>query len=230
MPENNVGLQAVTSHIKTGNPGIVSSFFVVFKFAFDIAISLLLLPALFFVCLITMILNPTLNPGKLFYTQDRVGKDTNVFKIYKLRTMSGNIENTKFATDETARITALGKFMRDIHVDELPQILNVLLGDMSLIGPRPEQIEFFKEYAKNIQGFDLRQSIRPGISGLAQLRYGYTDCPVGARQKLKWDITYINQLGFAQEADILLQTTRYVFQRIMKALIQLKKNLWKQLT
>jgi len=223
MIENNVSFQAITSRIKTGNPGIFLPNFAVLKLVFDIAISLLLLPVLFFVCLITMILNPIFNPGKLFYTQDRVGKDKNIFKIYKLRTMSGNTESTKLATDETTRITPLGKFMRDIHVDELPQILNVLLGDMSLIGPRPEQIVFFKEYVKNIQGFDLRQSIRPGISGLAQLRYGYTDCPVGARQKLEWDITYINQLGFAQEADIFLQTARYVFRCTLKALIQLKK-------
>ena len=113
--------------------------------------------------------------------------------------------------------------MRDIHIDELPQILNVLLGDMSLIGPRPEQPAFFQNYTQSIEGFALRQSVRPGVSGLAQIRYGYTDCHVGAQRKLKWDLEYIQDQGFRTEARIYLRTYTYVFPRIGKRLITLVK-------
>jgi lipopolysaccharide/colanic/teichoic acid biosynthesis glycosyltransferase len=224
VPNDTVIFEDISDTAVFIKPAANRACFYACKRTLDIAVTLLLIPSLLFVCLIALVLNPFLNPGKLFYSQNRVGKDKTIFKIYKLRTMLGGTENTRFATDETGRITSLGKFMRYIHVDELPQILNVLIGDMSLIGPRPEQIEFFNEYAANIQGFDLRQSVRPGISGLAQLHYGYTDCLVGARLKLKWDIDYINRLGLAQEVDIFLKTARYVFQRIIKAFIQLEKT------
>ena len=109
-----------------------SAVFLFYKRSVDIITSLILLPIIALICIIALILNPFLNRGKLFYTQERVGKDNIVFRMFKLRTMQGNSENIKFATEETPRITPLGKFMRDIHIDELPQILNVLLGDMSL--------------------------------------------------------------------------------------------------
>ena len=197
--------------------------FAVFKRAIDIITSLILLPIIVVICALALILNPFLNRGKLFYTQKRIGKNNTIFRIYKLRTMQGGSEDTKFATEEKSRITPLGKFMRDIHVDELPQIVNVLLGDMSLIGPRPEQPEFFQNYAQSIQGFTQRQTVRPGLSGLAQLRYGYTDCPVGAKRKLKWDLEYIRHQGFALETQIYLRTFVYVFPRIGKRLLGLVK-------
>lgn len=108
--------------------------------------------------------------------------------------------------------------MRGTHIDELPQILNVLRGEMSLIGPRPEQLEFFYNYARSISGFTLRQTVRPGISGLAQLRCGYTDCNVGAQRKLKWDIEYIQRQSFKLEMYIFLKTLIYLFPRIPKRL------------
>jgi len=197
--------------------------FMFFKRSIDIVTSLILLPIIVAVCALALILNPFLNRGKLFYTQKRIGKNNTVFRIYKLRTMQGGSDDTKFATAESARITPLGRFMRDIHVDELPQIVNVLIGDMSLIGPRPEQPAFFQKYAQSIQGFSQRQTVRPGVSGLAQLRYGYTDCPVGAKRKLKWDLEYIRHQGFALEIQIYLRTFVYVFPRIGKRLLGLLK-------
>lgn len=194
-----------------------------YKRSIDISTSLILLPILAIICFLALILYPFLNSGRLFYVQTRVGKNNVEFQIFKFRTIQNEVGKTKFATKENARITPLGKFMRDIHVDELPQIVNVLLGDMSLIGPRPEQSEFFQKYVQSIQGFTIRQSVRPGISGLAQLRYGYTDCTVGARRKLKWDLEYIRCQGFGLESMIYLQTFVYVFQRIGRRLINLIK-------
>lgn len=200
-----------------------STLFLIYKRTIDIITSLILLPILAVICLIALILNPFLNRGKLFYTQERVGKNNSLFRIYKLRTMQSGPENTKFATNENTRITPLGRFMRDIHVDELPQILNVLMGNMSLIGPRPEQPAFFENYVQSIKGFALRQSVRPGVSGLAQIRFGYTDCHIGARHKLNWDLEYIQHQGFRMEVQIYLRTYAYVFPRIGKRLITLIK-------
>ncbi|PCH98394.1 MAG: capsular biosynthesis protein [Rhodobacteraceae bacterium] len=200
---------------------VASLTFRIFKRGIDLATSLLFLPIILGVCLIALVLNPFLNRGKLFFSQKRVGKDNKIFSIYKLRTMQNQGSGNKFATEENARITPLGKFMRDIHIDELPQMINVLLGDMSLIGPRPEQPEFFEEYAQSIPGFSTRQSVRPGISGLAQLRWGYTDSDVGARKKLRWDIEYIKRQGFKIETKIYLGTIAYIFPRIGSRLLRL---------
>ncbi len=198
-----------------------SKAFLCFKRSLDIVTSLMILPIVVAVCIIAFILNPFLNSGKLFYTQERVGKNGIIFRIYKLRTMQGGCDDAKFATEECSRITPLGKFMRDIHIDELPQIINVLMGNMSLIGPRPEQLEFFKNYAQNIQSYSLRQTVRPGVSGLAQIRYGYTDCDVGVRLKLKWDLEYVRNQNFSLEGRIYLQTFAYVFPRVGKRLFGL---------
>lgn len=197
--------------------------FLIFKRIIDIVTSLTLLPIILILCAVALVLNPFFNRGKLFYTQKRVGKNNNIFQIYKLRTMQGGSADTKFATEENSRITSLGRFMRDIHVDELPQIVNVLIGDMSLIGPRPERPEIFQNYAQSIQGFAKRQSVCPGISGLAQLRYGYTDCRVGAKHKLKWDLEYIRHQGFALDTQIYLWTFAYVFPRIGRRLLSVIK-------
>ncbi len=192
-----------------------SVIFLIYKRSFDVLTSLILLPILIIICIIAFVLNPFLNPGWLFYKQNRVGKNNRVFQIYKLRTIQKNY------VDNRPLITRLGQFMRDIHIDELPQIINVLLGDMSLIGPRPEQPEIFHNYAESIHNFTRRQSIRPGISGLAQLKHGYTDCHLGARKKLKWDLEYIRYQGFGMDHQIYLHTYAYVFPRIGKCLIGL---------
>lgn len=195
-----------------------SIIFLIYKRLFDIITSLILLPILVIICIIALVLNPLLNSGRLFYKQERVGKNSRIFQIYKLRTIQKN------CADNNPLITRLGQFMRDIHIDELPQIINVLFGDMSLIGPRPERPEFFHDYAESIQNFKRRQSVRPGISGLAQLRYGYTDCHVGAQKKLKWDLEYIKHQGFGMDNQIYLHTYAYVFPRIGKCLIALVRS------
>jgi len=196
--------------------------FLVFKRLLDIITSIFILPMLAFVCIVALILNPFFNPGRLFYTQKRIGLHNKPFILYKLRTMQGANETELFATQETTRITRLGRFMRDIHIDELPQILNVFLGTMSLIGPRPEQPQFFEKYKNSIVNFEVRQTIKPGISGLAQLKSGYSDDLASARRKLKWDIQYIQNLNLKMELHIYIETYKYIFTRIAKKLLRLR--------
>jgi lipopolysaccharide/colanic/teichoic acid biosynthesis glycosyltransferase len=225
MPRDSSDLEFFYDQQLYHNMSKPSTGFLIYKRTVDVVTSLILLPIMAVICLVVLLLNPFFNRGKLFYSQPRIGKNNKVFQIYKLRTMQSkrDCENPKFATEEDARITPLGRFMRDIHIDELPQVVNVLLGDMSLIGPRPEQPEFFQRYAQSIQGFSMRQSVRPGISGLAQIRWGYTDCHVGARNKLKWDLEYIQRQGFGLEGQIYLKTYGYIFPRIGKQLLALIK-------
>lgn len=187
-----------------------SRLFLTFKRTVDILTALTLLPVLGVVGLIVWVLNLFFNRGPLFYSQSRVGKSGQTFRILKFRTMIGKNELSKFATDEDCRITPFGRFLRDIHFDELPQIINILRGEMSLIGPRPEQLSFFERYSNSIDNFALRQTVRPGISGLAQLRSGYADNEVSARRKLRWDLEYIQKQGFRIEAYIYLKTMAYL--------------------
>ena len=122
----------------------------------------------------------------------------------------------KFATQEQGRINRLGWFLRSTRIDELPQIINVLKGEMSLVGPRPEQVDFYHSYEGAIPGYARRQIVRPGITGLAQLKYGYTSDEAGTVRKLKWDVTYINEQGFVLETAIIVQTCFFILGRLLR--------------
>jgi lipopolysaccharide/colanic/teichoic acid biosynthesis glycosyltransferase len=224
MPRDTVSTEYLFEEQFIAEFGKPSFGFAIFKYTIDIITSLFLLPITIVVCALVLILNPFLNRGKLFYIQERVGRNKAVFRIYKLRTIQSGSDNTKNSTEKKSGITPLGKFMRDTHIDELPQIINILSGEMSLIGPRPERPKLFQNYAQNIQGFTCRQSVRPGISGLAQIRYGYTECLIGAKHKLKWDLEYIRHQGFTLEIKIYLRTLIYIVFRIGKRLIGLAKS------
>ena len=106
--------------------------------------------------------------------------------------------------------------MRRTRVDEVPQILNVIRGEMSVIGPRPEQVAFTEEFKEHIPGFGLRLLVKPGISGLAQLKLGYTDDVRGAARKLNWDMVYISRMGFAMECYIVGATFGFVMRRLAR--------------
>lgn len=129
--------------------------------------------------------------GPIFYSQVRVGKDGKDFKIIKFRTMIENAEaqtGAVLASKNDPRITWLGRFLRASHVDELPQLINVLKGEMSFIGPRPERPQFVNEYNETIQEYAERHSVKPGITGLAQICLPYDATP---QDKLKYDLFYI---------------------------------------
>lgn len=144
--------------------------------------------------------------GPMFYSQLRVGKNGKLFKIYKLRSMvvHQELDNTSTWTEENdPRITRVGKVIRKLRIDELPQFLNILKGEMSLIGPRPERPDLTKSFISQIEGFEKRLMVKPGITGLAQVNGGYDHTP---EQKLEYDLTYINEFGFRQDLHIFFKT------------------------
>ena len=188
------------------------------KRIFDIILSLLLLPLLFTIAVILLICNLLFNPGRLFFIQKRMGKNCKYFFAFKFRTMT-DIKQINRRYDEpieTNRITPLGGILRKMRIDELPQILNVLKGEMSLIGPRPDYYEHAIEYLKNVEGYRERHVIRPGITGLSQIRLGYAEGLEATSKKTSVDNYYIMNVGYKLELKIILNTIFIVFRGLGK--------------
>lgn len=145
------------------------------------------------------------SPGPVIYAQRRVGKDGRVFQIYKFRSMYTDAEarGAQWAQDHDPRVTPFGQFMRKTRLDEIPQFWNVVKGDMSLIGPRPERPAFCDEFEKRIHGWHYRTLVRPGISGLAQVTGGYDLLP---KEKVQLDLRYIETRSIHQDLLLMLKT------------------------
>ena len=186
----------------------VNKLFWINKRIFDIILSLLLLPLLFIIAIILSVFNLFLNPGRLFFIQKRMGKNCEFFFAIKFRTMTHIEEITRKYNDpvEVNRITPLGRVLRNMRIDELPQILNVLKGDMSLIGPRPDYYEHALEYLENVKGYRERHTIRPGITGLSQIRLGYAETLAETSKKTSIDNYYIKNVGYIIELKIIVNT------------------------
>ena len=178
------------------------------KRLFDIFICVLLIPLLFIISIIILFFNLFFNPGSLFFIQERMGKNCCVFFAIKFRTMVPVKEITRKYDDpiEEDRITPFGKILRKIRIDELPQILNVLKGDMSLIGPRPDYYIHALEYLKNVKGYRERHIIRPGITGLSQIRLGYAEGLEATARKAYVDNYYIQNVNYIIELKIIGNT------------------------
>ena len=148
------------------------------------------------------------NRGKLFYTQDRIGKNGVPFKILKLRTMIKNAESNGavFTTSNDSRITAFGKFLRKARMDEFPQFLNILKGDMAVIGPRPERPVFVNEIAEVMPFYETRHVVKPGLTGWAQVNYSYGETIEDSLIKLQYDLYYIKHRSIFLDINIVLKT------------------------
>lgn len=148
------------------------------------------------------------NKGPLFYTQERVGKNGKIFKIYKLRSMITNAEKegAVFATVNDVRITAFGKFLRKSRLDEVPQFINVLKGEMAIIGPRPERPIFVEEIAKMMPFYQTRHIIKPGLTGWAQVSYSYGETLQDSLIKLQYDLYYIKHRSIFLDFSIVVKT------------------------
>ena len=148
------------------------------------------------------------NRGKVFYKQERIGKNGIVFSILKLRTMTKDAEvlGPQYAQKNDYRITRFGKFLRRSRLDEIPQFVNVLKGEMSLIGPRPERPVFVKDLSKLIPFYETRHIIKPGLTGWAQVMANYGDCYDDSLEKLQYDLYYIKHRGIFLDLSILLKT------------------------
>ena len=148
------------------------------------------------------------NKGKLLYVQTRVGKNGKPFKIYKFRTMVNNAEKdgVKWADKNDHRVTSFGRFLRRSRLDEIPQFINVLKGDMSIIGPRPERPFFVKELSKVIPFYETRHTIKPGLSGWAQVNSRYGSSIEDSLVKLQYDLYYIKHRSFFLDINIIVKT------------------------
>jgi lipopolysaccharide/colanic/teichoic acid biosynthesis glycosyltransferase len=195
-----------------------SKLFWISKRLFDVIMSLLLLPLLFIISIFLLFLNPFYNKGKLVFVQERMGKNCEVFFAIKFRTMSPIEEITRKYNEpiEIDRITPLGRVLRRMRIDELPQILNVLRGDMSLIGPRPDYYVHALEYLKNVEGYCDRHTIRPGITGLSQVRLGYVENLDSISKKVSIDKYYIQNVSYITELKIIFSTILVIMRGIGK--------------
>ncbi len=151
--------------------------------------------------------------GPVFYRQKRVGKNGKVFVCYKLRTMRADAEADKgptWADDDDPRITPVGRLLRYSRLDELPQLWNVLRGDMGFVGPRPERPEFVEWLSREIPYYNLRHVIRPGVTGWAQVRYQYGASVEESQEKLKYDLYYIKHMSLSLDLLIFLETAKII--------------------
>jgi exopolysaccharide biosynthesis polyprenyl glycosylphosphotransferase len=149
------------------------------------------------------------SPGPIFYRQERIGKAGSAFKVIKLRTMIPDAESYSgpiWAVSGDPRVTRVGKFLRKSRLDEVPQLINVLKGEMSLVGPRPERPFFVERLQRTIPFYRTRQAIRPGVTGWAQINYGYGSTEKDALAKLQYDLYYIRHRSLMLDGLILLRT------------------------
>jgi sugar transferase (PEP-CTERM system associated) len=153
--------------------------------------------------------------GPVFYKQERVGKNNRIFKLIKFRSMVENAEKDGpvWACEDDSRITRVGRWLRLTRLDEAPQIINVLRGDMAFVGPRPERPFFVEQLKKEIPYYNQRHTVRPGVTGWAQIRYPYGATKEDALEKLKYDIYYIKNLSFIFDLFIILDTIKVVLFR-----------------
>jgi len=176
----------------------------IFKRLFDIflaSIGLILSLPLWLIIAIAIKLE---DGGPIFYSQERIGKDGKIFRILKFRSMIPDAEKDTgavWASEDDPRVTKVGRILRATAMDELPQLLNILKGDMSFVGPRPERPELVEEFTKKFPDFKKRFAVKPGLTGIAQI-YGQYDTP--PQHKLKYDLLYIKKQSFLLDLKLIL--------------------------
>jgi sugar transferase (PEP-CTERM system associated) len=179
----------------------------------DVVISVLFLVAVLPLAALTALAIRLESPGPVFYRQERVGLNGRIFRVWKFRSMRVDAEGDgvpRWAQTTDDRVTRVGRFIRKVRIDEIPQVLNVLIGDMSFIGPRPERPFFVEQLREQIPHYDLRHRVRPGITGWAQVNYSYGASVEDARRKLAYDLYYLKKNDLLLDFAILMQTVRVV--------------------
>lgn len=182
-----------------------------FKRLVDLAAGLTGLVPLVLAVPLVVLANTVGNRGSLFYAQERVGRHGHRFTIYKFRTMRDEPSATAdWTEDEDPRITPFGSVLRRTHVDELPQVWNIVRGDLSLVGPRPEQPRYVAELVDKLPFYDLRHIVRPGLTGWAQVKYGYAGDERDALEKLQYDFHYLRRQSLLFDLRIVGRTVRSI--------------------
>jgi sugar transferase (PEP-CTERM system associated) len=178
-------------------------------FIVSLSFVILVLPLCMFVALAIKLESP----GPIFYRQERVGLNGKVFRVWKFRSMRTDAERDgvpQWANKQDNRITRVGQVIRMLRIDEIPQIMNVLSGDMSFVGPRPERPFFVEQLRKDIPHYDLRHAVKPGITGWAQVNYPYGASVDDAKRKLAYDLYYLKNHDLILDIAILMQTVRVI--------------------
>jgi len=173
----------------------------------SIALILFFIPAAFIYCVLKA------SSGTAFYVQERITRDNKIFKIYKFRTMVKNAEAMSgpvLANELDKRITKIGRILRATRMDEVPQLYNILIGDMSIVGPRPERPFFVEQFEKDIPEYNLRHRVKAGLTGLAQVQGKYN---TSVRDKLKYDLLYINGYSIALDVKLIMQTLNILLRK-----------------
>ncbi|WP_051401663.1 sugar transferase [Advenella kashmirensis] len=182
------------------------------KFLFDMIIVVLTLPIVLIICAITALCIRLEGPGPILYSQTRIGRGNRPFTLYKFRSMACSKDDAEaFARQDDSRITRVGRVIRMLRIDELPQYINVIRGEMSLIGPRPEQPSFVEEFDELIPFYSYRHVLKPGITGWAQVRSGYASDLDETQIKIEHDFYYIKNASFALDIYIIFLTVKTVF-------------------
>ena len=180
----------------------------------DIGLATFALPVLLVSTPIVFIANRFGNQGPLFFRQQRVGKSGRTFTIWKFRTMvdlPGGV--TYWTAEDDPRITPVGRALRSTHLDELPQLLNVLRGDLSIVGPRPEQPSYVEELVSKLPFYDLRHLVRPGMTGWRQVKFGYAGSEAEALEGLQFDFFYLRRQSLTFDLRIIGRTLRSIVRR-----------------
>jgi sugar transferase (PEP-CTERM system associated) len=183
------------------------------KRLFDVVVSLLLFIATLPVMAVTALAIKLESPGPLIYRQQRVGRGGKLFDLLKFRSMCVDAEQDgqpQWAAEGDSRVTRVGRFIRLARIDELPQLVNVLRGEMSFVGPRPERPYFVEQLARQIPFYATRLTVKPGITGWAQVRFPYGASVEDAASKLRFDLYYVKNHSFMLDIVILLETVRVV--------------------
>jgi exopolysaccharide biosynthesis polyprenyl glycosylphosphotransferase len=152
------------------------------------------------------------SPGPILYSQQRVGENGRMFTLYKFRSMRADAENGTpvWAIDNDERVTRIGRFLRTTRLDELPQLWNVMLGDMSFVGPRPERPYFVQQLRTLIPFYQERHSVKPGVTGWAQVKYRYGSTVEDAMEKLRYDLYYIKHMSIFFDITIVIDTVKVI--------------------
>ncbi|WP_010136080.1 sugar transferase [Ochrovirga pacifica] len=176
-------------------------FDILFSLFITLTILVWLVPLVAFLIVITTAERP-------FFFQERVGKNGKLFYIYKFRSMKGipPVNDPLLSKEETNRITKMGYFLRKYRIDEFPQFINVLVGDMSIVGPRPERQEFLNNIVREMPNYAELQKIKPGITSLGQIRFGYADTFAQMKIRARYDLVYLDNLSLWTDIKIILFT------------------------
>ncbi len=202
----------------SGLIGVMMTFirrtYAITKRIFDLVVAVLALIVLIPICVLLAILIKLTSPGTVLFNQVRVGKDGRIFNMYKFRTMKVDAEKETgpvWAAANDKRLIPVGEFLRKAHLDEIPQFINVIKGEMSIIGPRPERPIFVDKFSTLIGDYEKRLAVKPGITGLAQVWHKYDETMEDVRKKVKYDLLYIRKLCLWTDLRILFRTVRVIF-------------------